>query len=163
MIQRSLTILHSSSVSDCSTPPHRSLLRAHGRCRPHPFKVRTIHHTTQHTPHEQHTHGVRGISMHVLPFPSAAGKTLISLFFLFSACCTADLSSGWHADGSLLCACSALVSMSIHPPSAVFSSLECIVLLTAEKNPKTNREWFSFKKKHPVARFKPIKNSFKHV
>ncbi len=77
----------------------------------------SMHHTAHSAAHEQHTHAVRRISMHASPFPSPATERAKSAAAPCIISSVADLSGRWHADASLVCSCSPLVSRSIPPSS----------------------------------------------
>lgn len=98
-------------------------------------------HTAHTTAHEQHTHAVRRISMHASSFPSAASEMAKSALAPCIVSSVADLSSGWHADALLVCACSPLVSRFIPPSLLLPSSFDECGLLAAERSriPKRHR------------------------
>ena len=129
LAQRPTTCRYCSSLRVRCMPLHSPSRQTH-----HPWECtqQRGNHTTQHTPHEHHTHKFSAVYIQNCKSTRSVGFLLISLFFLFSACCVADLTRGWHVDPSLLCASSALVCMSIHlvlllPSSFEWSGVNCAV------------------------------------
>ena len=83
-----------------------------------------MHRTAHSAAHEQRTHILSASAMHNCKSPSPAsemGKSALAPCIISSV---ADLSSGWHADGLLVCASLPLVSMFLPPPLLLPSSLD---------------------------------------
>ncbi len=122
--QRPSTTSCSSALSVCQGPAHSSSRRRQGDSTHRTIAHQRVPpHSTQRS--TQHTLAVRRISMHASQFPSAATKMAKSALAMCISSSVTDPSSGWHADGSLVCAYSPLVSRSIHPPHALSSSVNC--------------------------------------
>jgi len=77
--------------------------------------------------------------MHASPFPSPATKMAKSAPAPCISSSVTDLSSGWHADGPLVCASTPLVFRSIPPSLLLSSSCNECALLAAERIPKRHR------------------------
>ena len=93
-------------------------------------------HHTSHSTRATHTRSEKNLHTRIIIYKRCSRMAhLFSLSSLsvFSACCVADLSRGWHVAPSLFCACSALVCMSIHhllllPSSFEWSGVNCGVV-----------------------------------
>ena len=105
----------------------------------HPCTAEAIHHTTHSAAHEQHTQRVRRIYTHASSFTSPATEKANSSLAPCVSSSVADLSSGWHVDGPLVCACSPLVSRSIPLSLLLPSSIDCSAAAAADKFPKRHR------------------------
>ena len=128
--QRPTTCRYCSSLRVRCNPLQLPSRQTHHTCA---CTAQPAHHTAHAAAHEQHTHGVRTISMHALSFPSTAGRTPICSPAPCILSSVADLSCGWHAHGPLVCAPIPLVSRSIPPLPVLPSSVdECAPLLPRE-------------------------------
>ena len=105
-----------------------------------------MHHTVHSAAHEQHTHRLSASAMHNCRSPRAAIEMAKSSLLPCIISSVADLSSRWHTDGPLVCACCARVSRSIPPSHVLPSSVdECAPLLPREFPRGTERNRREFK------------------
>jgi len=96
--------------------------------------------------------------MHASPFPSPATKMAKSAPAPCISSSVTDLSSGWHADGPLVCASTPLVFRSIPPSLLLSSSCNEWALLAAERNPKRHRSASHIKRNTLFLNVKQLKS-----
>jgi len=128
----------SSVVIRCSTASQRSPRTAHWLCVS--AQARHSQHSTQHI--AQHTSSIHRLSASGTHNCRSASPTTEMAKSALTPCIVssvADLSSGWHADGLLVCASTPHVSMSIPPSLLLSSSCNEWALLAAERIPKRHR------------------------
>ncbi len=88
---------------------------------------------------QQHAHRLSASAIHDCRSPSAPTEMAKSALAPCIINSVADLSSGWHADGLLVCASTPLVFRSIPPSLLLPSSIDCSAPAAADKFPKRHR------------------------